>query len=205
MTRTEQEYRELWQLSHDERRSWVRGRFPEGASPQWWLAMVESAETGVSPVRELPDDQRREGLEFAVSLVELALDEGGMSPCYSAYWTVRLAALALRFRAPIDRLPEVVTPDGAARLALRRLPLSREELLAAASRRRNDLQQGEDRFYVPGEDISESLHQPSEEVRLLQEVERVLSSLVWIADHIVDEQLSRDIQIWLDLRSALEI
>jgi hypothetical protein len=93
--------------------------------------MVESAETGVCPARELPSDQRREGLEFAVSLLNLALDEGGMSPCYSAYWTVRLAALALRFRTPIDRLPEVVTPDGAAWVALERLPLSQEEALVS--------------------------------------------------------------------------
>ncbi|MER7671390.1 hypothetical protein ABTY61_23395 [Kitasatospora sp. NPDC096128] len=205
MTRTEQDYRELRQLPLDERRLWVQGRFPEGASPQWWLAMVESAETAVSPVRDLSDDRRREGLEFAVSLLDLALDEGGMSPCYSAYWTVRLAALALRFRTPITRLPEVVTPDGAARLALQRLPFSREEALVVASRRRHNLQQGEDRFYSPGEDISQGLYRPCEEVLLLQEVERVLSSLVWIADRIADDQLSREIGSWLNLRSALEI
>ncbi|MBX7470470.1 hypothetical protein K1Y80_30880 [Streptomyces sp. MAG02] len=205
MKRTEREYYEFSQIPQDERRSWVRGRFPGGASPQWWLAMVESAETAVSPVRGLSDDQRREGLKFAVSLLDLAFEEGGMSPGHSAYWTVRLAALALRFRAPIVDVPEVVTPDGAARLALRRLPLSREKALLAASRRRIGLQQGEDRFHSPGEDISKSGYQPTAEVGLLQETELVLSSLAWIADRIFDEQLLREIRIWLDLRSDLEI
>lgn len=60
----------------------------------------------------------------------------------------------------------------------------------AASHRCIDLQQDEDRFYLPGDAISDSRHQPSHEVRLLQEIKRVLSSLVWIADRIVDERLS---------------
>ncbi|MFI5643408.1 hypothetical protein [Kitasatospora sp. NPDC051705] len=205
MTRTEQEYRELRQLPRNERRSWVRGMFPEGAPPQWWLSMVESAELGVSPMRELPADQYRENFEFAVSLLDLALDEGGLSPCHCAYWMVRIAATSLRFRTQIDHLPEVVTPDGAARIALERIPLSREEALAAANRRRDDLGRGEDRFYVPGDDLSDARHQATEEIRLLQEVERVLSSLEWIADRIIDEQLSREIQSWLNLRSMMEI
>ncbi|MBD0695079.1 hypothetical protein [Streptomyces sp. CBMA123] len=205
MTRTEQEYSELRQLPGDERRGWVHSKFPEGASPQWWLAMVESAELGVSPARVLSTDQRRENFDFAVSLLELALDERGMSPCHSAYWMVRLAALALRCRTPIGGLPESVTPDGAARLAVARIPLSREEVLMAANRRRNDLQQGRDRFYSPGDDLSDIRNQASEEVQLLQEIERVLSSLEWIADRIVDERIYREIQSWLVLQSELEI
>ncbi|TVT49444.1 hypothetical protein FNH05_16960 [Amycolatopsis rhizosphaerae] len=205
MTRTEQEYRELRRLPRDERRGWVHTTFPGGAPPQWWFAMVESAELGVSPLRAFSADQCRENFDFAVSLLELALDERGMTPCHCAYWMVRLAAMALRYRTPIAGLPESVTPDGAARLALSRIPLSREEVLMVAGRRRNDLRQGKDRFYQSGDDLSSLRIQVSDEVRLLQETGRVLHSLEWIADRVVDDWLFGEVRSWLGLRSELEM
>ncbi|MEV0345695.1 hypothetical protein AB0H88_08010 [Nonomuraea sp. NPDC050680] len=165
--------------------------------------MVEYAEVDVAPTKELSWNERRDNFQFAVSLLDLALEHGGMSACYSAYWMVRLAAVALRYGGHVQALPQVLTPNGVAQLVLERLPLSRDEALAEAGRRRTEPEGGVDRVHIPGEDLSVGPSPLDQRFRSLADIESVLPALTWVAGGISDEWLASEVRSWLDLLPRL--
>lgn len=197
-----QDYVDLHQYAPDAWPDWLHDRFPDGAPLQWWLSMIERAESNVSPARRLTRDEARKNFEFALALLQLSRKYRGLHPCHSAYWMVRLVVMSLRYNPPVEGLPAEISPDRAAELALGSLPLSQEEALAVASRRRRELQQGVQRYYRRGDDISRV--EVAADIRDLQEVERLVSSFAWIAEKIVDKLISRRVADWVRLLPRLE-
>ncbi|MGV9384671.1 hypothetical protein ACWDRB_53270 [Nonomuraea sp. NPDC003707] len=183
---------------------WVSGRFPEGASPQWWLSVFESIEIGVSPFQQVAPDQRKEDFELGATVVTVAVDRGDISPSLGAYWLLRLAAMALRINPPVNELPEVLTPDGSAEWALEHMPLSREQAVADARGRRAEYDAADDDFYEPvGVESQSADFQPDHRFSALQEVEMILFALPWVSSKVTDPQISAEVQEWLDTRALL--
>ncbi|MDT0319388.1 DUF6531 domain-containing protein [Streptomyces sp. DSM 44918] len=190
------EFRELRDTPPDDRASWLRRAFPEGAPAQWWTGMLEIVETRCSPARRLSAAEYRAAFEFAAQLLGLAQRFDGMPAGYLGYWRIRLAALALRHVPPLDGLPDAFTPDGAVRFTLDHLPLSREAALAAARRAAGG------RLHEPGEPIRPG-QRPTGEVARLNELRWVLPSLEWLVDRLGDDALRREAREWLDLLPRL--
>lgn len=128
---------------------WIHRRFLGESFPYWWLAIFESLETSLSPLLDVAEIQRRRDFEIGVELVRLAVTMGSIRPPMGARWNLRLAATALRYIPPIEGLPGILTPDGAAELALDRMPLSRDRALMESKARQEEyLAAGED-FFAP--------------------------------------------------------
>lgn len=191
-------YQQLRRVAPDARPAWVRERFPGGASPQWWQAVLEEAELDVSSLRSLPHDRYRENAAVAVSLVELAEADGGVDACRAARWLLRLAAMALRVDPPVRDLPDAVTPDGAARLALDRLGPP-ERALDLAARVRADSAAGSDMWHRPGQPVPA----PDRDAVRLAGIRDLVASLASVVDRIGDDRLRADTMRWLDLLPGL--
>ncbi|TMR08209.1 hypothetical protein ETD86_48765 [Nonomuraea turkmeniaca] len=183
---------------------WVGSRFPEGAPPQWWLSVFESIEIGVSPFQKVAPDQRKEDFELGATAVTVAVDRGDISPSLGAYWLLRLAAMALRINPPVNKLPEVLTPDGSAEWALEHLSLSREQAVADARGRRAEYDAADDDFYAPvGVESQPADFQPDHQFSALHEVEMILGALPWVSSKVTDPRISAEVQEWLDTRALL--
>ncbi|MFJ9638661.1 hypothetical protein [Streptomyces sp. NPDC101178] len=199
----ESDLREIRRIPVDGISDWIRRRFPDGSFPQWWLAVFESLETSVSPLRDVAASRRRGDFELSVEVARLAVDIGGIRPPMGAYWILRLAAIALRFDPPVVGLPELLMPDGAAELALNRMPLSRERAIAASETRKAEYLAAGDDFYAP---VGSKFSVSSEvDVRFsaLQEVELILSALPWVSSAVTSKETSRNIDAWLEIRDRL--
>ncbi|MEL5960670.1 hypothetical protein AADR41_38965 [Streptomyces sp. CLV115] len=180
---------------------WVSRRFPDGASPQWWLSVFESLEVSASPFREMIPERRTEDLTLAAEAVLLAVRLGGVRAAIGAYWMLRIAALALRFDPPVAGLPQILTPDGSAGWALQQIPLTRERAIAESETRRVEHLNAGEGFYAPvgGEvtlagDVAFSG---------LQDVELILSALPWVSSHIKDKEIEGEIRSWLKIQGDL--
>ncbi|MEU5693040.1 hypothetical protein [Actinosynnema sp. NPDC020468] len=155
--------------------------------------MVVRAEHDLSTLRPFSVEQRREHVEFAAALLALACEEGAFTACQTAARTIRVAKIALSYDPPVDGLPESATPDGAARFGLRSLPLSREEALASAEKRREESEDDPE--------AAEALDRAGWEA--LQDIDLVLVKLPWIVDRILDRELADEVRSWIELRPQL--
>jgi hypothetical protein len=199
----ESDVREIRSIQVDGISDWIHRRFPDGSSPQWWLAVFESLETSVSPLRDVASSQRRRDFEVSVEVVRLAAAVGGIRQPMGAYWMLRLAAIALRIDPPVADLPEILTPDGAAEWALNRIPLSREQALADSDTRNAEyLAAGED-FYAPVGQALPVIGGVDVRFSALQDVELILSALPWVASAVASREVRRDVDAWLEIRDQL--
>ncbi|TDC38473.1 hypothetical protein E1211_06985 [Micromonospora sp. 15K316] len=176
-------------------------RFPDGTSPQWWLSIFESLENSANPFRDVTPGRRTKDLNLAAEVILLAVELGGVRAAIGAYWMLRIAALALRFKPPISELPQILTPDGSAEWALRQIPLTREHAIAASENRRADYLNAGEGFYAPvfGEvALAGEVAFPE-----LQDVELILSALPWVFSHVEDEGVESKIRSWLEIGGAL--
>ncbi|RKN11994.1 hypothetical protein D7319_03560 [Streptomyces radicis] len=183
-------------MDAEARARWLGERFPDGIPPQWWNAVLGLVETEVGPLRGLPRAESAEQLAFAAVLLAQAPALGGISRCEAAARRVRLAAIACRYRPPLEGLPPELTPDGSARRLLDALPLSRPQARAAARLRRHRLDSGEDRYHVPGEPITPGRGAPGT-LTPLQETERAVGDLRWVVDAIEDPEVRAEAAAWL--------
>jgi hypothetical protein len=180
---------------------WMTRRFPGGTSPQWWLSVFESLELSVNPFRDVTPGRRTDDLNLAAEAIPLAVKMGGVGAAIGAYWMLRIAALALRFKPPISGLPQILTPDGSAEWALQQLPLTRERAIAESEIRRTAYLNADEGFYAPvyGEvTLAGGVAFPG-----LQDVELILSALPWVLPHVEDEGLGSEIRSWLEIGEAL--
>src|ERR1700761_3518714 len=115
---------------------WMSRRFPGGTSPQWWLSVFESLEFSVNPFRDVTPGRRAEDLNLAAEAILLAVEIEGVRAATGAYWMLRIATLALRFKPPLSGIPQILTPYGSAEWALQQLPLTRERAIAESEIRR---------------------------------------------------------------------
>ncbi|XMN11285.1 hypothetical protein ACK8N7_37350 [Streptomyces griseobrunneus] len=180
---------------------WVSRRFPDGTSPQWWLSIFESLELGAAPFREISPDRRTSDLNLAAEAIVLAVEIEGIRAAIGAYWILRIATLTLRFDPPISGLPYILTPDGSAEWALRKIPITREHAIAESGRREAEYLNADEGFYAPvGEDMT-----LADEVAFseLQDVELILSALAWVFSHVKEEGVQREIHSWMEIQGIL--
>ena len=204
MTEMEEDFRSLQSLPEGMVAGWVDGRFPNGASVYWWVAVFGMVETSVSVGRDISAGQRRELFELGSRTVLLGVSRSEVSPPLGAYWLLRYAANALRFSAPIEGLPEVLSPDGSVAWALRHMPLSRETAVEYATARAAatpETGDGDLRKYDGSVEVERL--QPSPSISALQDVERVLTALHWVRTAVRDERLADELTAWLNTESLL--
>ncbi|MFD9374114.1 hypothetical protein ACFWBH_01020 [Streptomyces sp. NPDC059999] len=182
---------------------WIHRRFLGESFPYWWLAIFESLETSLSPLLDVAESQRRRDFEIGVECVRLAVAAGSIRPPMGARWNLRLAATALRYIPPIEGLPGILTPDGAAELALDRMPLSRDRALMESKARQEEyLAAGED-FFAPVGQAIPVVPEADNRFSTLQDVELILSALPWVSPSVESEHLRREIDAWLKIRNQL--
>lgn len=180
----------------------ILARSSEQASPQQrCLSVFESLETALFPTSPSSRRERRKLFEIAASFVGEADEQHVISPPMGAHWMLRLAAIALRFDPPIDRLPVLVTPDGAARWALERIPLTREAAIMESETRRGKYDNAGEGFYAPMGWKPARGHKP--EFSALQDVERILSGLQLISGAVRDSEIGREVESWLSIGDNL--
>nr|WTB30649.1 hypothetical protein OG781_15120 [Streptomyces sp. NBC_00830] len=199
----ESDIRAIQSLPVGEISDWVRRRFPEGSSSQWWLAVFESLETSVSPYRDATSSQRRIDFEVGVEVVRLAVTVGGVRPAIGGYWMLRLASIALRFDPPITGLPEILAPDGSAEWALSQMPLSREQAMVESETRRVEYLAAGDDFYAPVGREFTSGGEVNVKFSALQDVELILSALSWVSPAVTGGAISCEIRAWLEIKNSL--
>ncbi|WP_157845559.1 hypothetical protein [Kitasatospora phosalacinea] len=194
---------EIRKISVPDISRWIQDRLPDGASPQWWLAIFESLETSVSPVRGANPPQVRRDFEIGVEVVTLAVTSGGVRPAVGAYWMLRLAAIALRFNPPLGGLPALLSPDEAASWALSRMPLSHGQVIEESESRKAAYLAAGDDFYAPvGQEFSVN-HEARAGFPELQDVELVLSALPWISSATKRADVKQSIDAWMNIRGIL--
>ncbi|MYR92325.1 MULTISPECIES: hypothetical protein [unclassified Streptomyces] len=180
---------------------WVSRRFPGGTSPQWWLSIFESLEVSAAPFREISPDRRIRDLNLAAEAIVLAVEIDGTRAAIGAYWMLRIATLVMRFDPPISGLPHILTPDGSAEWALRKIPITRERAIAESDRREVEHLNAGEGFYAPvGGDVT-----LADEVTFseLQDVELILSALTWVFSHVKEKGIQREVYAWIEIQGSL--
>lgn len=201
---TQSELQELRLIPLDSLDEWLRARFPRRVSPQWWQALFESVESAVSPLRNVDRSQRISDLKLSAVAAILAVERHDIDASLGAYWLLRLAAAAVRLDLSASESPVVLTPDGSAAWALEHVPLSREEAVAAAQSRRGQYLAADESFFAPvGSPYDSVSREPDAQASALMGVERILSALPWIADHLTNPEIRREVQAWLAIEGQL--
>ncbi|MGK3094557.1 hypothetical protein ACG93S_32560 [Streptomyces sp. WAC01490] len=180
---------------------WVSRRFPDGTSPQWWLSIFESLEVGAAPFREISPGRRTGDLNLAAEAIVLAVEIEGIRAAIGAYWMLRIATLAMRFDPPISGLPHILTPDGSAEWALRKIPITRERAIAESGRREVEHLNADEGFYAPvGGGVT-----LADEVAFseLQDVELILSALTWVFSHVKEKEIQKEVHAWIEVQGSL--
>ncbi len=205
MARVSDDYDGFRRFEPSARRQWVERRFPGGASAQWWLAMAELVQSEMTAADVLPVAGYREIADFGISLLNLAVDLGGVRPGDAVAQLAQFARVAISRGVNADDLPEGATPDGVIRRALDAIRMKPDAALAAARRRRAEIINDPNAICLPGQDVSSSNLPHDEGIQQLGEIEGMLGSLVRIVDHVHDAQLAEDIRVWLNLREQFDI
>ncbi|MFD9536274.1 hypothetical protein [Streptomyces sp. NPDC060010] len=167
------------------------------------MAVFESLDTSLSPLLDVAEIQRRRDFEIGVEFFRRAVAVGSIRPPMGACWNLRLAATALRFTPTVEGLSRILTPDGAAELALNRMPLSRDRALVESKARQEEyLAAGED-FFAPVGQAIPVVREADNRSSALQDVELILSALPLVSPSVESENLRRDIDAWLKIRNQL--
>jgi hypothetical protein len=203
VTNGESQFTDLLSTSPERVKDWIDDRFPGAAPPQWWQAAFESAETDLSPLKAADQSARSDALQRAAELVVLSVDRGVESAA-AAYWILRFAASALRIKSAVNAVPDLLTPDGSVAWALEQIPLSREAAIRAARARRDEHRRAGDSFYAPvGTPFDSTSFRDDMAQSALVSVERVLTALAWISDHVSDPRLRHETEEWLLVKEQL--
>jgi hypothetical protein len=182
------DYKALLQIDANSRRQWVQRNYPNGAYLQWWLALSEYARYD----REI---------EWGVEILELGVELKELPPLYAVAELARLAILVARpgIHAPI--LPVAATPDGVGRRFIDAIPLTVEESIAAAERRRNEILTDPKATLLPGDTINPSPLPDDPGIDKLQDLESTLRTVLPLVDSIRDQALANKVKGWLTLMS----
>ncbi|MFF7717535.1 hypothetical protein [Streptomyces sp. NPDC007988] len=204
MSNIEEDFNQLQSRSRPEIEPWLAQRFPDGATVQWWCAVFESVETSVSRFRGITPEQLLNCFERGSYLIELAVERNEILPTIGSYWLLRLADSTAHFDFAAGELPEPVTPDGAAKWALARMPLTRQEAKQYADRRAAEFAEADEVFYASLGVTDPEFEPIRQDTLLLQEVERVLTALSWIRGRVSDMNVRAEVDAWLDAGSSFQ-
>ncbi|MEV0136855.1 hypothetical protein AB0H83_51580 [Dactylosporangium sp. NPDC050688] len=193
--------REMRSIPEGRLADWVDRRFPDGGSPQWWLAIFESLEASAHPLRNLTPERRAEDLIFAAEFMKLAQSRGNIGSAVCAHWALRIASLVARCVPPVPSVPEIFSPDGSARWGLRSITLTREQALRQAKSRRSEYLHADESFYASPVRTENSAGVT--DYSALRDVELIISALQWVSSSVKDEETAAEIRLWLEIKYEL--
>ncbi|WNV89006.1 hypothetical protein [Umezawaea sp. Da 62-37] len=182
---------------------WIGRRFPDETFPQWWMAIFESLEISLSPLRDVAPEWRLRDFTVGAEIVKLAVTTGGVRPSMGVYWLLRLATIARRFEPPIVDLPALIMPDGAMEWALNAMPFSRERALEESVIRKAEYLTAGDEFYAPVGKVFAVNNAEDVKFSALQDVELILSALPWVYPGVLNGNLRREVDAWLEIGRQL--
>ena len=183
------EYSTLRSLSEHELEGWVESSRADRRGRQWWLSVVDSAETEARSLLRA-GRSAREVFAFAVAFLEIGERRGEVERGDVAYWFLRLAKSGIEFGvAPAD-LPEQLRPDGAASRALAALPLTAERAMEIARRQERELAAGIDGPARP-DDLA------------LMSFGTILTALAWLRGALTDADVEARVAEWTDFYERL--
>ncbi|WP_328723482.1 hypothetical protein OHT52_30925 [Streptomyces sp. NBC_00247] len=184
---------------------WLDAHEAASASPQWWWGVLEAIESNASIFRSISADQRIDLLNVGARLLVLGGAREDLSPSLIAYWQLRLSVAAMRSDPGLSGLIETLTPEGAARWAVRHMPASREEIISYARERKSRYRDADVDFYAPVGAADPRWGQRDPAIDLLQDAERVLIALEWIDSSRLELTLRTEVESWLEIRSELSM
>jgi hypothetical protein len=148
LTEFEDRYRRLIATDPARRKPWLAAQLSTEATPAFrWVGLIEAAVSDVlwtlegQPVLGRP----RADIELAADLIDWALEDG-----YPVEHAIEQLALLVRAAVNagqhVEDLPPILRPDNVLRLALQRMPLTRDHALTRAAELRA-IPLTEDDFY----------------------------------------------------------
>ncbi|MET8203086.1 hypothetical protein [Micromonospora taraxaci] len=209
MTELEGTYRGLLLTDPPLRRQWLLDRKPEAVSNEyWWLALIDSATLDVlRQHRGWPTHRPQADMPLAVFLIDLASDHGFPMEMAVARLT-SLITIALDAGQRVQELPASARPDTVARKAVDRFGMTREQAAARAAILRA-IPLTEEDFIQPGEDWQArwealTVTDDYQDYHRLLAIERILTDLAPLVEHMTDACLVADVRAWLRVLPELD-
>jgi hypothetical protein len=180
------DYQELLSVEVGQRREWVQRKYPDGAYLQWWFGLAGCA--------------RGEGkIELGVGILELGIELRELKPIRVVTELARFAVLVAQLGMDLREVPFVATPDGLARRLVEEIPMTADESIEVADRRRNEIINDPRAMRLPG-DATKPLPLPADPgIDDLQSLESALGMARPLVDSIRDQGLADEVRSWLDL------
>jgi hypothetical protein len=167
-----------WKDLHDHRehlRDWLMSKQPSDESrSNWWLGWALVATGQMQSIVDRQETPDRATLDLAVRVINLATNEGSVSPVNRAIRLANLAGLVAKSGRIIDCPPELA-PDIAARRCLGLISEDVADVRGAAN-----------------EWKSLSI----EKTRRLREVKNLVSPLLRLSSYVEDRRLAEEIKGW---------
>nr|WTA68155.1 hypothetical protein OHB51_02985 [Micromonospora sp. NBC_00855] len=209
MTEFEDTYRGLLLIDPPLRRQWLLDRKPASVShAHWWIALIDAATSDVHRQHcGWPSHRPCADMPLAVFLIDLASEHGFPTEVAVAQ-LASLITIALDTGQRVQDLPASARPDAVARRAVDSFGMTREQAAArAASLRATPLT--EEDFVQPGEDWQArwealAVTDDYQDYHRLLNINRVLTDLVPLVDHMTDAHLVTDVQAWLQVLTELD-
>ncbi|MET8091238.1 hypothetical protein [Micromonospora sp. NPDC005220] len=208
MTEIEDAYYGLLAIDPPLRRRWLLDHQPAAVSPvHWWFALVEAA---TSDVRRQncgwPTHRPQADMALAVFLIDLA-SEHGFPTEHAVEQLASLITVALDAGQRVQDLPDNAHPDAVARRALDSFGMTQEQAAARATTLRAS-RLSEDDFVQPGEGPARwrALSRTAEyqDYHRLLNIDRMLTNLAPLVDHMTDAGLVDEVQAWLRMLPELD-
>ncbi|MEV1012780.1 hypothetical protein AB0I89_20310 [Micromonospora sp. NPDC049801] len=204
MRELEGTYRGLLLIEPPLRRQWLLDRKPDSVSPvHWWFALIDMATSDVRRQhRGLPGHRPLADVPLAFFLIDLASEHDFPMELAVAHLSA-LITIALDAGQRVQELPASARPDTVARRAVESFGMTRKQAAArAASLRAIPLT--EDDFVQPGEDWlarwqALTVTDDYQDYHRLLNIERILTDLAPLVDHMTDAHLVADVQAWLQV------
>ncbi|MGA4728477.1 hypothetical protein ACWEOS_24625 [Micromonospora taraxaci] len=209
MTELEGTYRGLLLTDPPLRGQWLLDRKPKAVSNvYWWLALIDSATSDVRRQhRGWPTHRPHADMPLAVFLIDLASDHGFPMEMAVAHLT-SLITIALGAGQRVQELPTSARPDTIARKAVDSFGMTREQAAARAAALRA-IPLTEEDFVQPGEDWQArwealTVTDDYQDYHRLLAIERILTDLAPLVEHMTDACLVADVRAWLRVLPELD-
>lgn len=193
-----QDFLDFCALTPDRREAWLQARFPAGTPVHWWFFVIESLESRLSRFLESSPEERRQALTLGIEVANFASSKGSLSRSRSVVLMARLLERASLLKDLVE-LPSEGEIGNVFRMALGAIALSPEAALAAADRRREEVNSMEGSVHRFGTPPAQDELPEDEGILALVEVEEMLAALRPLSAGVVDPELRLQMGVWFSL------